>query len=342
MNIGPTDIDIGTRDLNQEVDSKQPMIQIDGSQVLDNSQDHLTNPDQLPINDHLDNDPRKVDTRLLVMDNDLKDSAQEVNFDPILKKSQRVKSFKTFDHGHQIQAREKNLDFKIPETPIDRSVLVNPESGVFDTDKQTSGLKVKPVVSILDKENPDSIEKNQSVSLLTQNIRENEGSFPKNTKIKDSSFAQNNIENESLLTLNTLENEDLLSKITKKYEGPLTEDTIQDEAPLLANAVQDEASNAMEDEGLQKSDLYSDVRTSLIEDRPRNSRPTSRMKSKDSEESTLEPKSLNQIINDRLKNLEKEVNPVIRDMKHIPDEVPGSLFEKQTINRDTKNRRKLN
>ena len=342
MNIGPTDIDIGTRDLNQEVDSKQPMIQIDGSQVLDNSQDHLTNPDQLPINDHLDNDPRKVDTRLLVMDNDLKDSAQEVNFDPILKKSQRVKSFKTFDHGHQIQAREKNLDFKIPETPIDPTVLVNPESGVFDTDKQTSGLKVKPVVSILDKENPDSIEKNQSVSLLTQNIRENEGSFPKNTKIKDSSFAQNNIENESLLTLNTLENEDLLSKITKKYEGPLTEDTIQDEAPLLANAVEDEASNAMEDEGLQKSDLYSDVRTSLIEDRPRNSRPTSRMKSKDSEESTLEPKSLNQIINDRLKNLEKEVNPVPRDMKHIPDEVPGSLFEKQTINRDTKNRRKLN
>ena len=245
MNIGPSDIGIGTRDLNQEDDLKQPMIQIDGSQVLDNSQDDLTTPDQLPIDDGV-NDPRKVDTRLLVMDNGLKDSAEEVHFDPILKKSERVKSFKTFDHGHQIQAREKNLDFKIPETPIDPSVLVNPESGVFDTDKQTSGLKVKPVVSILDKENP---EKNE-VSLLTQNIRENEGSFPKNTKVKDSSFAQNNIENESLLTLNTLENEDLLTKITKKYEGPLTEDTIQDKAPLLANAVQDEASNAMEDEGL--------------------------------------------------------------------------------------------
>ena len=217
--------------------------------------------------------------------------------------------------------------------------MVNPESG--QTDKQISVLKFKPGVSILDKENPDSIEKNE-VSLLTQNIRENEGSFPKNTKIKDSSFAQNNIENESLLTLNTLENEDLLSKITKKYDGPLTEDTIQDKAPLLANAVEDEASNAMEDEGLQKSDLYSDVRTSLIEDRPKNSRPISRMKSKDSEESTLEPKSLNQIINDRLKNLEKEVNPIPTDMKHIPHEVPGSLFEKQTINRDTKNRRKLN
>ena len=145
------------------------------------------------------------------------------------------------------------------------------------------------------------------------------------------------------MTLNTLENEDLLTKITKKYEGPLTEDTIQDEAPLLANAVQDEASsNAMEDEDLPKSDLYSYVKTSPIEDRLRNSRPTSRMKSKDSEESTLEPKSLNQIINNRLKNLEKDINPIPTDMKHIPDEVPGSLFEKQTINRDTKNRRKLN
>ena len=76
VNIGPSDIDIGTRDLNQEDDSKQPMIQIDCSHVLDNSQDDLTNPDQLPIDDGV-NDPRKVDTKLLVMDNGLKDSAEQ-------------------------------------------------------------------------------------------------------------------------------------------------------------------------------------------------------------------------------------------------------------------------